>query len=69
VRTTTVQAVQALLLQDYTALVMFCQWFLKQCGSNPNVPAFVIFLDEAQVTRDGIRIFTISICGYMKIRM
>jgi hypothetical protein len=32
---------------------MFCQWFLQQCSTNPNFPAFVIFTDEAQFTRDG----------------
>jgi hypothetical protein len=33
---------------------MFCQWFLQQCGINPNFPAFVIFTTEAQFIRDGI---------------
>jgi hypothetical protein len=36
---------------------MFCQWFLQQCGTNPNFPAFVIFTDEAQFTRDEIQNF------------
>jgi hypothetical protein len=36
---------------------MFCQWFLQQCGTNPNFPAFAIFMDEAQLTRDEIQNF------------
>jgi hypothetical protein len=51
------QRVQALSLQDYPAGVMFCQWFLQYCFTNPNFPAFVIFVDEAQFTRDGIQNF------------
>ncbi|KAJ4444692.1 hypothetical protein ANN_06489 [Periplaneta americana] len=35
----------------------FCQWFLQQCGVNPNFPALVLFTDEAQFTRDGITHF------------
>ncbi|KAJ4437518.1 hypothetical protein ANN_17663 [Periplaneta americana] len=38
---------------DYPARVRFCQWFLQQCGVNPNFPALVLFTDEAQFTRDG----------------
>jgi hypothetical protein len=38
-------------------IVMFCQWFLQQCGTNPNCPVFAIFTDEAQYTRDGIQNF------------
>jgi hypothetical protein len=45
---------------------MFCQWFLQQCGTNPNFSASVISTDEAQFTRDGMQIFTISICGQMR---
>jgi hypothetical protein len=33
---------------------MFYQWFLQQCGTNHNFPAFVTFTDEAQFTRDTI---------------
>jgi hypothetical protein len=36
---------------------MFCQWFLQQCGTNPNFPAFVNFTDEAQFTGGGIQNF------------
>jgi hypothetical protein len=36
------QPVQGLSLQDFPVRVMFCQWFLQQCGTNPNFPAFVI---------------------------
>jgi hypothetical protein len=36
---------------------MLCQWFLQQCGTNPNFHAFVIFTDEAQLARDGIQNF------------
>ncbi|KAJ4432524.1 hypothetical protein ANN_21146 [Periplaneta americana] len=42
---------------DYPARVRFCQWFLQQCGVNPNFPALVLFTDEAQFTRDGIANF------------
>ncbi|KAJ4450008.1 hypothetical protein ANN_01415 [Periplaneta americana] len=42
---------------DYPARVRFCQWFLQQCGVNPNFPALVLFTDEAQFTRDGITNF------------
>ncbi|KAJ4427786.1 hypothetical protein ANN_25439 [Periplaneta americana] len=49
------QRVQALSPADYPARVSrFCQWFLEQCGVNPNFPALVLFTDEAQFTRDGI---------------
>ncbi|KAJ4433294.1 hypothetical protein ANN_15553 [Periplaneta americana] len=51
------QRVQALSLADYPARVRFCQWFLQQCGVNPNFPALVLFTDEAQFTRDGITNF------------
>ncbi|KAJ4435008.1 hypothetical protein ANN_23581 [Periplaneta americana] len=33
------------------------EWFLQQCGVNPNFPALVLFTDEAQFTRDGITNF------------
>jgi hypothetical protein len=36
---------------------MFCQWFTQKRGTNPSFPAFVIFTDEAQFTRDGIQNF------------
>ncbi|KAJ4445503.1 hypothetical protein ANN_12183, partial [Periplaneta americana] len=42
---------------DYPARVRFCQWFLRQCGVNPNFPALALFTDEAQFTRDGITNF------------
>ncbi|KAJ4427702.1 hypothetical protein ANN_25354 [Periplaneta americana] len=42
---------------DYPARVRFCQWFLQQCGVNPNFPALVLFKDEAQFTPDGITNF------------
>ncbi|KAJ4436030.1 hypothetical protein ANN_18657 [Periplaneta americana] len=42
------------LLKEYQ---LFCQWFLQQCGVNPNFPALVLFTDEAQFTRDGITNF------------
>jgi hypothetical protein len=45
---------------------MFCQWFLQQCGTNPNLHVFVIFMDGAQCTRDLIQIFTINVYGQMK---
>ncbi|KAJ4442849.1 hypothetical protein ANN_04442 [Periplaneta americana] len=48
------QRVQALSPADCPARVRFCQWFLQQCGVNPNFPALVLFTDEAQFTRDGI---------------
>ncbi|KAJ4430198.1 hypothetical protein ANN_22408 [Periplaneta americana] len=48
------QRVQALSSADYPARVRFCQWFLQQCGVNPNL---VLFTDEAQFTRDGITNF------------
>ncbi|KAJ4438995.1 hypothetical protein ANN_14950 [Periplaneta americana] len=32
------QRVQALSPADYPARVRFCQWFLQQCGVNPNFP-------------------------------
>ncbi|KAJ4436202.1 hypothetical protein ANN_18832 [Periplaneta americana] len=51
------QRVQALSPVDYPARVRFCQWFLQQCGVNPNFPALVLFTDEAQFTRDGITNF------------
>ncbi|KAJ4439751.1 hypothetical protein ANN_07879 [Periplaneta americana] len=51
------QRVQALLPAHYPARVRFCQWFLPQCGVNPNFPALVLFTDEAQFTRDGITNF------------
>ncbi|KAJ4437983.1 hypothetical protein ANN_13922 [Periplaneta americana] len=51
------QRVQALKPADYPARVRFCQWFLQQCGVNPNFPALVLFTDEAQFTRDGITNF------------
>ncbi|KAJ4425962.1 hypothetical protein ANN_27588 [Periplaneta americana] len=51
------QRVQALSPGDYPARVRFCQWFLQQCGVNPNFPALVLFTDEAQFTRDGITNF------------
>ncbi|KAJ4445414.1 hypothetical protein ANN_07219 [Periplaneta americana] len=50
-------ALQALSPADYPARVRFCQWFLQQCGVNPNFPALVLFADEAQFTRDGITNF------------
>ncbi|KAJ4426295.1 hypothetical protein ANN_27108 [Periplaneta americana] len=56
------QRVQALSPADYPARVRFCQWFLQQCGVNPNFPALVLFTDEAQFTRDS----TISMYGRMK---
>ncbi|KAJ4441000.1 hypothetical protein ANN_10849 [Periplaneta americana] len=51
------QRVQALSPADYPAGVRFCQWFLQQCGVNPNFPALVLFTGEAQFTRDGITNF------------
>ncbi|KAJ4447098.1 hypothetical protein ANN_09098 [Periplaneta americana] len=51
------QRVQALSPADYPARVRFCQWFLQQCGVNPNFAALVLFTDEAQFTRDGITNF------------
>ncbi|KAJ4436248.1 hypothetical protein ANN_18879 [Periplaneta americana] len=51
------QRVQALSPADYPARVRFCQWFLQQCGVNPNFPALVLFTDEAQFTRDGVTNF------------
>ncbi|KAJ4442110.1 hypothetical protein ANN_11976 [Periplaneta americana] len=51
------KCVQALSPADYSARVRFCQWFLQQCGVNPNFPALVLFTDEAQFTRDGITNF------------
>ncbi|KAJ4448333.1 hypothetical protein ANN_10348 [Periplaneta americana] len=51
------QRVQALSPADYPARVRFCQWFLQQCGVNPNFPALVLFTDLAQFTRDGITNF------------
>ncbi|KAJ4448252.1 hypothetical protein ANN_10266 [Periplaneta americana] len=48
------QRVQALSPADYPARVRFCQWFLQQCGVNPNL---ILFTDEAQFTRDGITNF------------
>ncbi|KAJ4449501.1 hypothetical protein ANN_00901 [Periplaneta americana] len=41
----------------HTTVWRFCQWFLQQCGVNPNFPALVLFTDEAQFTRDGITNF------------
>ncbi|KAJ4426971.1 hypothetical protein ANN_26770 [Periplaneta americana] len=51
------QRVQALSPADYPARVRFCQWFLQQCGVNPNFPALVLFTDKAQFTLDGITNF------------
>jgi hypothetical protein len=51
------QRQQAISLQDYPARVMLCQWFLHQCGTNPDFPALAIFTDEAQFTGDGIQNF------------
>ncbi|KAJ4432635.1 hypothetical protein ANN_21258 [Periplaneta americana] len=51
------QRVQALSPANYPARVRFCQWFLQQCGVNPNFPALILFTDEAQFTRDGITNF------------
>jgi hypothetical protein len=51
------QCVEVLSEQDYPARVKFCQWFLQQCDTNPNFPAFVIFTEEAQFTGDGIKNF------------
>ncbi|KAJ4444989.1 hypothetical protein ANN_06788 [Periplaneta americana] len=45
---------RALSPADYPARVRLCQWFLQQCGVNPNL---VLFTDEAQFTRDGITNF------------
>jgi hypothetical protein len=39
------------------SVVMFCQWFLHQCGTNYNFPVFMIFTDGTQFTRDGIQNF------------
>lgn len=39
---------------DYPARVMFCQWFLQQRATNPNLTALVLFTDEAQFTRNCI---------------
>ncbi|KAJ4436028.1 hypothetical protein ANN_18654 [Periplaneta americana] len=50
-------SITALSPADYPARVRFCQWFLQQCGVNPNFPALVLFTDEAQFTRDGITNF------------
>ncbi|KAJ4433589.1 hypothetical protein ANN_15899 [Periplaneta americana] len=50
-------ALQALSPADYPARVRFCQWFLQQCGVNPNFPALVLFTYEVQFTRDGITNF------------
>jgi hypothetical protein len=36
---------------------MFCQWFLQHCGTNPSFPAFVIFMDVVQFTREEIQNF------------
>jgi hypothetical protein len=36
---------------------MFCQWFLQHCGANRDFPTFIIFMDEARFTRDGIQNF------------
>ncbi|KAJ4438109.1 hypothetical protein ANN_14048 [Periplaneta americana] len=60
------QRVQALSPADYPARVRFCQWFLQQCGVNPNFPALVLFTDEAQFTRDGITNFHNQHVGRMK---
>lgn len=51
------QRVQALSPADYPARLMYCQWFLQQCGVNPNFGAVVLFTDEATFTRDGIQNF------------
>ncbi|KAJ4440420.1 hypothetical protein ANN_08561 [Periplaneta americana] len=48
---------RALSPADYPARFRFCQWFLQQCGVNPNFRALVLFTDEAQFTRDGITNF------------
>jgi hypothetical protein len=56
-RTTAVSLPTALSLQDYHVQVMFCQWSLRQCGTNHNFPAFVIFTDVAHFTRDEIQNF------------
>ncbi|KAJ4431017.1 hypothetical protein ANN_19610 [Periplaneta americana] len=60
------QRVQALSPADYPARLRFCQWFLQQCGVNPNFPALVLFTDEAQFTRDGITNFHNQMYGRMK---
>jgi hypothetical protein len=48
------QCLQALSPADYPARVIFCRWFLQQCGMNPNFTA-VVFKDEVTFTRDGIK--------------
>ncbi|KAJ4440315.1 hypothetical protein ANN_08454 [Periplaneta americana] len=55
--TSPLPSVRALSPADYPARVRFCQWFLQQCGVNPNFPALVLFTDEVQFTRDGITNF------------
>ena len=45
------QRVQALLPADYPARVMFCQWFLQQCATNPNFPTLLLITDEELLTR------------------
>jgi hypothetical protein len=55
--------------QDYPMQVMFFQWFLQQFGTSSSLPAFVIFMEEAQYTTMESRIFTINIYGQMKIHM
>jgi hypothetical protein len=60
------QHVKALSLHDYPVRAMFCQWFLQQCGTNSNFPAFVIFANEAQFTRYGIQNFQSASMGSWK---
>jgi hypothetical protein len=63
------QRVQALSLQDYLAPIMFCSG-PQQFGANPHFLALVIFTDEAHSSQEmESKIFTISICGKMKIHM
>jgi hypothetical protein len=51
------QCVQAFSLQEHPVRVMYCHWFLQQCGTNPNFSAFAILIDETQLRRDRIQNF------------
>ena len=39
---------------DYEPRVQFCQWMIQRCTAVPNIAQFVLFMDEACFTRDGV---------------
>lgn len=48
------QRVQALAPADYGPRVEYCQWFLQKMITQQDLPALVLFTDEAMFTQEGI---------------